>query len=202
MWVATASVRVCSSKSYAKSFASIIYLNVMMTWKKIAYVPIFQIKKLRLQKLHKLPKEKELMIGTARNQIFLIGSYALNLYTTLPPNLDTWMGGWMYSSFEVILWILGFVFAFFLVTPSQQASTCTYIYTDTHTQAYLCIHTYTYTHILDQYFSTVLKLVTTWIKITWTQIPKIHPTWFSSSRLWNVHEPMLFVSQNCDLDAH
>ena len=143
MWVATASVRVCSSKCYAKSFASIIYLNVMMTWKKIACVPIFQMKKLRLQKLHKLPKEKELMIGTARNQIFLIGSYALNLYTTLPPNLDTWMGGWMYSSFEVILWILGFVFAFFLVTPSQQASTCTYIYTDTHTS----IPMYTHLHI-------------------------------------------------------
>lgn len=77
----------------------------------------------------------------------------------------TWIHGWVdectYSSFEVILWILGFVFAFFLVTPSQQASTCTYIYTDIHTQAYLCIHTYTYTHILDQYFPTILRLVTT-----------------------------------------
>ena len=117
----------------------------MTTWKKIDCVPIFQMKKLRLQRLHKLPKEKEPMIGTARNKIFFIRSYALNFYTTLPPNLDTWMGRWMYIQFlwghSLDSW---FCICFF---PSHSLPTSKYMYIHIHRHTHTSIPMYTHIYI-------------------------------------------------------
>lgn len=110
----------------------------------------------------------------------------------------TWIHEWMDECTVPLRSFFGFLVFYLLFSWSLPPNKQIYVYTYTqiHTQAYLHIHTYAYPHILDQYFSTILKLVTTWIKITWTQIPRIHPTWFSSSRLWKAHEPTLSVPRS------
>lgn len=105
----------------------------------------------------------------------------------------TWRDGWVEEykffggySLNSGFFIPTFFFFFSFLLPSN-----TQVYADT------------YTHVLDQQVSTLLKLVTTCIRIIWIlQIPRIHPYMILTQEINESSKFMLLIFQISDLDAH